>query len=585
MAISSFFGNSGKYIDDLSLVGSVEGPKHEYWTAGCVLAARLTEDPSLSVLVLEAGGSGTPHLYEFTLEPQVHATNRPRYFPRGKVLGGCSSVNAQMAQYGAPSDFDQWAALNNDESWSWKNLHRYFKKFEKYTDDPAYPNVDSSVRGSEGPVRVGYFNRASEHSKAFVEACGEVGIPPVPDFNGPKGPLGAGRVMTYIDSKGQRVSSETAYLTKEVLARPNLKVAIHAQVTRIIFDRVNGVMRAIGVECANSPDGPRYKAHARREVIISAGTIHSPHILMLSGIGPATELRKHGIPVIRDLPGVGANLVDHPIASLYLRDKKNDSVNILKPKNVLEGLQLAREVAKYQLYGTGKLATNFGEAAAFVRTDNPVLFPPKDYPQKLEDSTSGAASPDLELFCTPMAFKDHGQLLFNVHTYSLHCYLVRPTSRGTVRLTSASPWALPSVNPNYLHSPHDLDKLLRGFRLILKIAHAKAMESYIDHSDTNPELDHAKHLDRKTDDELKEMIRERVETVYHPTSTCRMAPEGEAEGGVVDSRLKVYGIEGLRVCDASVFPWIVSGHTAGACFAIAEKFADDLKAEFKASKI
>ncbi|KAK6981335.1 GMC oxidoreductase-domain-containing protein [Favolaschia claudopus] len=508
------FSKSGKYVKDLSLVGnSGEGTSYDFVIVG---GARLTEDPSISVLLLEAGGSGsalsesripaaftqlrgTPHLFNFTLEPQLHATSRPRHFPRGRVLGGCSSVNAQMAQYGAPGDFDQWASP------------RSLLKFEKYTGDAVYPDVDMSARGSAGPVRVGYFNRVSEHSKGFVEACREVGIPFIADFNDPKGPIGASRVVTYVDPKGQRVSSKTAYLTKDVLARPNLKVAIHAQVT---LERANGPPRAIGVEFAGSPGGPRLKALVHKEVILSAGAIHSPHILMLSGLGPATQLRKQGISIVRDMPAVGANLVDHPLVSLYLRDKKNDSTNLLKPKTVLEGLQLAKKLAQYQLFGTGKLATN-----------------------------------------------DHGQVVFNVHTYGLHCYLLRPTSRGSIGLASPDPWALPTVDPNYLHARHDLEKLLRGFRLITRIARANAMDAYINSADTNPELDHSMHL--KTDDELREVIRERVETVYYPTSTCRMAQE--VEGGVVDSSLRVYG--------------------AGACFAIAEKFADGLKVEYQALKL
>ncbi|KAJ7679071.1 hypothetical protein DFH06DRAFT_504858 [Mycena polygramma] len=593
----------GKYIVDLSEVGGA-APGNDYdviivggGTSGCALAARLSEDPSIRVLLLEAGGSGsallesripsgfgqlyrTKHVYPFRTEPQVHAKGQQRFFPRAKLLGGCSSINAQMAQYGAPEDFDEWAALTGDDSWSWKNIRRYFNKFEKYTPDAKYPAVDASERGSSGPVRVGYFNRVSEHSKAFLEASVQVGIPLVADFNGPKGTMGASRVVTYVDNKGQRVSSESAYLTPDVLARPNLQVAIHAQVTRVIFDQANGATRAVGVEFANSATGPRYRARARKEVIISAGAIHSPHILMLSGVGPATQLKAHGIPVVLDLPGVGADLVDHPVVDLYLKDKKNASVRILKPKSFPAALQFFRELVRYQLFGTGMLAANFGESAAFVRSDDPVLFPAKDFPQKLEDSTSGPGSPDLEIFCTPMAYKDHGAVLFDMHTYALHCYLVRPTSRGAVRLLSADPWALPSVNPNYLQNPDDLEKLTRGFRLLLNIAHAKAMDAYLDHADTNPQLDHAAH--RKTHEELRELVRERVETVYHPASTCRMAPA--EQGGVVDARLRVYGVEGLRVCDASIFPWIVSGHTAGACFAIAEKLAEELKTEFRALK-
>ncbi|KAF7316607.1 hypothetical protein HMN09_00393200 [Mycena chlorophos] len=577
-------------------------------TSGCVLAGRLSEDPSIRVLLLEAGGSGTvlpysripsgygrllrsEHAFNFETEPQVNAQGQQRYFPRGKMLGGCSSINAQMAQYGAPGDFDEWATLMGDESWGWRSLQKSFQKFERVLPHAEYPEMDGSERGTEGPVRVGYFNYVSEHSKAFLRACEQVGIPLIPDFNTSKGPIGASRVcvflgflavtVTYVDSKGVRVSAESAYLTPEVLARPNLTVAIHATVTKILFDETGPTPRAVGVEFAKSATGPRYSVKARKEVVLSAGAIHSPHILMLSGVGPEKQLKAHGIPVVLDVPAVGANLVDHPVVDMYFKDKKNDSMLPMRnPKSLSDIAILTRSLVQYQIWGTGKLATNIGESAAFVRSDDPKLFPPAEYPRTLADSTSGATSPDLELFCTPLAYKDHGNFTWDFHTYALHCYLVRPESRGAVLLKSADPFALPSVDPNYLANPDDLEKLFRGFRLILKIAHTKALEAYIDHKNTDPTLDHATHT--KSDEEIRQIVKERVETVYHPTSTCRMAPV--EQGGVVDARLRVYGVEGLRVCDASVFPWIVSGHTAGACLAIGEKFAEELKREIKARK-
>ncbi|KAG5635723.1 hypothetical protein H0H81_010301 [Sphagnurus paluster] len=476
------------YVSDLADVG------HKYdvivvggGTAGCALAARLSEDPSIKVLLLEAGQSGTAlafsrapsmfaklfptkHVLQIRSQPQLYANGRTQFWPRAKMLGGCSSINAQMAQYGAPEDFDQWARLMDDDSWSWKNISPYFKKFERYQPHPEYPLVDSSLHGKSGPIRIGYLNTVTDASKAFIEACTNVGIPFTPDFNTSAGTLGASRVcffslqyylpcsskapsrsellVTYVDERRERVSSESGYLTKDVLARKNLTVAINAQVTRILFKTENGEKRAIGVQFANSPTGTKYRAYAHSEVVICGGAVQSPQILMLSGVGPAEHLESHGITVEHDLPGVGSNLVDHPVVDLYFKDKHNSSAKYFKPKTIQDIGKITSAFAQYYVFGTGgPLASNFGESAAFVRSDDPVLFPKSEYPDTLPDSTSGPGAPDLEFFSTPLAYKEHGEIFFDVHTYALHVYLVRPSSTGTVTLKSSDPWDLPVVNP------------------------------------------------------------------------------------------------------------------------------------------
>ncbi|KAG6846982.1 hypothetical protein H0H93_010759, partial [Arthromyces matolae] len=392
---------------------------------------------------------------------------------------------------------------------------------------------------------------------------------------------------TYVDDYGERVSSESAYLTKEALSRPNLVVALHAQVTRILFDaHAEGGPRAIGVEFSKTQDGPRYRAHPRKEVILrmtfkwpSAGAIHSPQILLLSGVGDRSHLEDLQVDVIHDLPSVGAHLVDHPVIDLAFKDK-NATPKYLKPNSIYEVMKLIGASIFYLINRTGSLSTNVAESVAFVRSDDPKLFPPNEYTEEIHDTTSGEDSPDLELFSTVFGYKvDHGRYMYPVHTVGLHATLLRPASNGSVRLKSNNPWDHPTMDPRYLTAPEDVTKLVRGIKLLFKISETKPLESRIDHTNKDPLLDHP--LLHKSDEELAEVVRARLSTLYHPACTCRMAPR--ESGGVVDSELRVHGVQQLRVCDASAFPTLVSGHTAGAVFAMAEKLSDTLKNQYDSS--
>ncbi|EGO24432.1 hypothetical protein SERLADRAFT_449204 [Serpula lacrymans var. lacrymans S7.9] len=581
-------------------------------TSGCVLASRLTEDPSIRVLLIEAGGSGkalvesrTPSGYgrllrsgvDYNLytEPQVHAGNKKKFWPRARLLGGCSSINAQMAQYGSPSDFNEWSQITGDDSWSWENFSRYFRKFEKYTPDPRFPHVDPSLRGTDGPVQVGYFAHIWKGSELFIQSSIQAGIPFSPDFTTTAGTKGTNKVMSYfcsvastrltqsMDDKRLRVSMESAYLTDKVLERPNLKVVTHARVTKILFERVEGQLRAVGVEFAKSrfDNGPRFHCRARKEVIVSGGAVHTPQILMLSGVGPADHLKDIHVPLVCDHPNIGNNLLDHPVFNFRLQEKAGISLNFLGLHNPLSISRFLAHFVQYQITGKGPLSTNIGEAVAFFRTDDPVLFPPNEYPKNIEDSNSGPDSPDIELVFTPVASVNHNEVFEpHLHAFSVLVALLRPTSVGTLRLKSSNPWEDPLIDPNYLETEHDVNALMRGIRAGLKICHTAPLASIVDTDSKNPKFDH--HLMNVSDDELRELVRERVETIYHPVGSCRMAPYDR--GGVVDSQLRVYGINNLRVCDASIFPKLVSGHTAGACIAAAEKLADVIKYEYSGAQ-
>ncbi|KAI0671884.1 GMC oxidoreductase [Trametes maxima] len=566
-------------------------------TAGCALASRLSEDPSIRVLLLEAGKSSlsevftivpvsysrlfhSVHDWDLRTVPQPNAGSLTKYWPRAKLLGGCSCLNAMVFHAGAPEDYDEWSLAQKGQEgalqWSFSEFQKYMLKFEKFHPSPQYPEVDASLRGNSGPVEVGFFGYASKGTPKFIEACQKVGIPATPDVNTSKGTIGVTKVVTYINPNGRRVTSEFAYLTPEVLARPNLKVITQAQVTRILFDRSGATPRAIGAEFTH-PNGEKFQVKARKEVVLSAGAVHTPQILMLSGVGPADHLKAHNIPVVADLPGVGSHLMDHVVIDLNYLDKSQSSLSFVEGRTLVHKLKLISAAWQYRLKGTGPLTTNVCEAIAFVRSTDPKLFPPDEFPPEKnpEDTTSGPGAPDIELFFSPVGYKQHsGDNMPPAHYFGLHGVLLRPTSKGTIRLKSSDPNEPPIIDPQYLSTEHDVGVLVRAARLLARIVSTQPLVSMLDPAaDADAELDHALHtLD---DAAVAEQVRHKAETLYHPACTARMAPL--ADGGVVDPFLRVHGIPNLRVADASVFPTIVSGHTAAPTLAIAEKAADLIK--------
>ncbi|KAF8481381.1 alcohol oxidase [Gautieria morchelliformis] len=565
-------------------------------TAGCVLASRLSEDPNVRVLLLEAGGSSrhdpdsqipaaygrlmhSSKDYDLWTEPQINAENVKKYWPRAKMLGGCSAMNAQMFHAGAPTDYDEWADGGQEgaKGWSYQELRRYFLKFENFAPHARYPSVDVSKRGTGGPVRTGYFGYMSKASSKWIESCVNMGIPLNPDVNTPAGTLGVTKVLTYIDDVGRRVSTETAYLTPEVLRRPNLKVAVDAHVTRIIFDTAGSVKKAVGVEFSHKAGGPQYRVRVKKEVVLAAGAIHSPHILLLSGVGPKEHLAEHGIPVVHDLPGVGQNLQDHAVVNTRLNLKAGHSIHHIRGTSRFDSIKTLGSLARWKLTGGGPLSTNAGEAAAFVRTDDAKLFPPDSY--QIKDESSSLTAPDIEVVMVPMGYTEHG---FGYtppgSLVTMGAVLLRPQSRGTIRLKSANPFDAPLIDPKYLDSPNDLAVLVRAVKLLIRIANTEPFAS-AQKKDDNPLLDH--NLHSLSDAELEAEVRKRIETLYHPTSTCRMAELGD--GGVVDPYLRVYGLENVRVADASIFPRIPAGHTTAPAIAVGEKASDMIKQSLKES--
>jgi len=525
-------------------------------SAGCVLANRLSADKAAKVLLLEAGGDDRPtrepgqflsnlmiHVpvgYARTLkDPKVNwlyttepdASGRAHVWPRGKVLGGSSSINGLLYIRGQQADYDGWRQLGC-EGWGWDDVAPYFKRSENQergADD---------LHGVGGPLNVSDVTQTHEVSNAVVEACAQAGIPRNPDVNG-VAQEGAGYYQLTVRN-GQRCSAAVAYL-HPVMGRANLRVETRSLATRVLF----AGRRAIGVEYIKN--GQRLIARARREVILAGGAINSPHLLQLSGLGPGQLLRRHGVEVLADLPGVGENLQDHYVMGVTYRLKAGTvSVNELT-----RGPRFLREVLKYAFQRKGLLTLSAAHIAAFCK------------------SRPDLAGPDLQFHILPATQNLEAVLAGKMELdtqpgLTLAVCQLRPESRGTICIKSADPTVYPAIVPNYLSDPLDREVAVAGLKWGRRIAQQPALAPWIE-EETLP------GANATTDQALLDYARVVGSTIYHPVGTCQM---GHGPQAVVDAQLRVHGIEGLRVVDASVMPRLISGNTNAPTMMIAEKASD-----------
>ncbi len=520
-------------------------------SAGCVMASRLTEDASVSVCLLEAGKKDNdfrihipamlPEIlssgaidWNYYTEPQKHLNNRRLFWPRGKTLGGSSSLNGMCYQRGDLSDYDDWGAAGA-EGWSAMDALHYFKKSEDYSGGA------SQWHGAGGPLGVRKADWIHPATHRYVKAGQEAGHAQVEDFHG-----GSREGIGFFDTTirdGKRCSAAKAYLTEEVLRRPNLTVYTEALVAKVEFDG----QTASAVEATIKKE--QITLNATQEIILSGGAINTPQLLLLSGIGPSAHLKEHNVSVVKDLPGVGSNLQDHLDVSVIMKTKPGTSFGytVANVPDIIKG------GIDYLTKKQGFMASNFAEGNGFA----------KSYPDVIK--------PDIQFHFIPAIGDDHAKEKMIGHQgFIIHSCNLYPKSRGTIRLASTNAGDHPVIDPNYLDAEEDWDVMIQGGKLAYEIARQPALKEI-----TRDYYAPSEHPE--TRDDWVGFIKSRAETIYHPVGTCKMGAEND-ELAVADEQGRVYGAKNLRIVDASLMPLLIGGNTNAPTIMMAEKISDIMKA-------